>query len=90
MSPTGRNLDAIWAEFDKIAPNKAKCRSCQYECAPLVDRLKKHFSKVHASEQGSGTAKDVKKNDIFDKNSDFSTFFSICQFITRKNDVLNV
>lgn len=50
MSATGQKLDAIWAEFDKIAPNKAKCRSCQYECAPLVDRLKKHFSKVHSSE----------------------------------------
>ena len=52
MATTGRKMDAIWGEFEKIAANKAKCRSCGYECAPLVDRLKKHYYKVH---QLSGT-----------------------------------
>lgn len=47
MATTGRKMDAIWGEFEKIAPNKAKCRTCGYECAPLVDRLKKHYYKVH-------------------------------------------
>ena len=35
------------SEFDRIAPNKARCRKCPYEVAPLVDRMKKHISKVH-------------------------------------------
>ena len=47
MASTGRKLDPVWSEFDRIAPNKARCRKCPYEVAPLVDRMKKHISKVH-------------------------------------------
>ena len=47
MASTGRKLDPVWSEFEKIAPNKARCRKCPYEVAPLVDRMKKHISKAH-------------------------------------------
>ena len=47
MSNIVPKLDPIWAAFDRIAPNKAKCRNCEYLCAPFLDRLKKHFLEVH-------------------------------------------
>ena len=37
MSSTGRKLDPVWANFDKISSNNVRCRTCPYECSPLVD-----------------------------------------------------
>ena len=44
MPALGRKLDPIRGE---AAPNKARCRQCHYECAPLVGRMWKHFIKSH-------------------------------------------
>ena len=44
---TGRKRDAIWSEFTLIAPNRVKCRHCSYECAPIVQRMQKHFKEKH-------------------------------------------
>ena len=43
MASTGRKLDPLWADFDKIAPNKVRCRKCTYEVAQLLDRMKKTY-----------------------------------------------
>lgn len=51
-SKTGRKRDAIWAEFEE-KDNRAKCRRCNFECAKLVARMKKH-SETH--EESDATA----------------------------------
>ena len=47
QSNTGRKRDIIWAEFDEISGNRAKCRKCDYSCAALVARMKRHYSEKH-------------------------------------------
>jgi len=42
---SGRRLDPIWSEFERVDGNKAKCNECGHTLAALVDRMKKHFQK---------------------------------------------
>ena len=44
---SGRKRKPIWADFNQLDNNRAKCRKCPYECAGLVKRMQDHFDNCH-------------------------------------------
>ena len=40
---SGRKLDSIWAEFNRLSDNRVSCRHCSLTNSPLVARMRKHF-----------------------------------------------
>ena len=46
---SGRKLDSIWAEFNKLSDTRVSCRHCLITLPPLVARMRKHFEQSHAN-----------------------------------------